>query len=160
MLGTSQNQRFLLGINSAVQAVDYQALWGFFLWYPGHLWICSPSIPPFYIDWRWRCWRPRKIERELDRGSNGPKKIQNSASTTSVHGEWPTTTGPWKRLTPAQGNSGTPSVKDVKNLRKKQKTAQKSLLVDGWSISVAVGAFLTVPIGLFHPLPCCSTLWV
>lgn len=128
----------------------------FCLWYPGHLWICSPSIPPFYIDWRWRCWRPRKIERELDRGSSGPKKIQSSASTTSVHGDWPTTTGPWKRLTPgplwyAIGEGCQESAEEAKDCAKES--------LGRWLVDFC-RSFFNGPNWPFPPVACCSTLWV
>ena len=141
-LAHPKTKDFLLGINSAVQAVDYQALWGFFLWYPGHLWICSPSIPPFYIDWRWRCWRPRKIERELDRGSMANDRLPLDLE---------------KRLTPGQlwyaiGEGCQESAEEAKDCAKES--------LGRWLVDFCRSFFLTVPIGLFNPLPCCSTLWV
>lgn len=71
--------------------------------------------------------------------------------------DWPTTTGPWKRLTPgplwyAIGEGCQESAEEAKDCAKES--------LGRWLVDFCRSFFLTVPIGLFNPLPCCSTLWV
>ena len=115
-------------------------LWAF--GYPGHLWICSPSIPPFYIDWRWSSWRPLNWKSWIE--VQVAQKVQMWQDDAR---EWRvTTTRPLYAWPPGQRWHAI-SERCQESAEEAEDSSKESL--GRWSMGV--GVFFNGTIGLFNP---------